>query len=503
MKISNSPIIHPVLFSIFFILFLYSYNIDELIPKDLFIPLLLSISFSGIIMIISLKFSSNSKKISLYLTLIIILFFSYGHLFMALNSLETDDSDLIKHRYLIPIFAVVYAVSAIAIKIKIKTENPILITNGIAVTLVLLTLSNVGMSYANDIDSELLELHNDKIIFNTEIKPDIYYIILDEYAGKQSLLNYFNFDNNEFLEFLESEDFYVVENSFSNYPFTNLSTGSSMNMKYVNYLEETLYDSNSAKPMLEMFQENHVMNVFKENDYETIYIYGGVRDRIRTADHNICEKFFTSDFVNLILKSSGLTIIHKNLVSHDWRDIRLCALEQISSSRENYDGPIFVFAHLRLPHDPFSFGPNGEKVSNESFELSLNSDGTKEAYINQLQFTNKKINEIIHEIKSQSEQPPIIILQSDHGVRFGLDWDTLNNSDEDIIRAYDNFSAFYFPDKRYDKLYPDLTPVNTFRVVFNEFFNAELEVLPDRIYISPAQKQYQFKDVTDVIKHLR
>tara|TARA_Y100000748_G_C15399880_1_gene451030 strand:- start:149 stop:979 length:831 start_codon:yes stop_codon:yes gene_type:complete len=276
-----------------------------------------------------------------------------------------------------------------------------------------------------------------------------------------------------------------------------------MNMKYVNYLEETLYDSNSSKPMLEMFQENHVMNVFKENDYETIYIYGGVRDRIRTADHNICEKFFTSDFVNLILKSSGLTIIHKNLVSHDWRDIRLCALEQISSSRENYDGPIFVFAHLRLPHDPFSFGPNGEKVSNESFELSLNPDGTKEAYINQLQFTNKKINEVIHEIKSQSEQPPIIILQSDHGARFGLDWYTLNNSDEDITRAYDNFNAFYFPDKRYDKLYPDLTPVNTFRVVFNEFFNTELELLPDRIYISPAQKQYQFKDITDVIKHLR
>ena len=162
------------------------------------------------------------------------------------------------------------------IKFKIKTGNPILITNGIAATLVLLTLSNIGMSYADDIDSELLKLHNENIIFKTELKPDIYYIILDEYGGKDSLLNYFNFDNHEFLEFLESEDFYVVENSFSNYPFTNLSTGSSMNMKYVNYLEETLYDSSSAKPMLEMFQENHVMSVFQENDYETIYIYGGV-----------------------------------------------------------------------------------------------------------------------------------------------------------------------------------------------------------------------------------
>ena len=40
------------------------------------------------------------------------------------------------------------------------------------------------MSYADDIDSELLKLHNENIIFKTELKPDIYYIILDEYGGK-------------------------------------------------------------------------------------------------------------------------------------------------------------------------------------------------------------------------------------------------------------------------------------------------------------------------------
>jgi len=455
MKILNSPFIHPVLFSIFFILFLYSYNVDELILKDLFIPLLVCISFSGIIMIISLKFFKNSNKISLYLTLLIILFFSYGHVYLTLDSIATDENNIIKHRYLIPIFAVAYIAFVLAIKFKIKTNNPIMITNVIAATLVLLTLSNIGISYTSEFDSDLLELHNENIIFKTELKPDIYYIILDEYAGKKSLLNYFNFDNHDFLEFLKSEDFYVIENSFSNYPFTNLSTASSMNMKYVNYLEDTLYNSDSTKPMLEMFQENHVMRVFQENDYETIYIYGGVRERIRTADHNVCERFFTSDFINLIIKTSGLTLIQKNLVSNDWREIRLCALEEIPNVRENHSGPIFVFAHLRLPHDPYSFGPNGEKISDESFDLGLDSDGTKDAYINQLQFTNKKIKEIVNQIKYKSENPSIIILQSDHGARFGLDWEKLENSDNDLIRAYDNFNAFYFPDNRYEKLYHD------------------------------------------------
>ena len=136
-------------------------------------------------------------------------------------------------------------------------------------------------------------------------------------------------------------------------------------------------------------------------------------------------------------------------------------------------------------------------------ELTLESDGTKEAYINQLQFTNKKIKEVIHEIKSQSKQPPIIILQSDHGVRFGLDWEKLENSDEDLIRGYDNINAFYFPEERYDKLSDNLTPVNTFRVVFNEFFNTELEILPDKIYISHSEKQYQFKEITDIVNQIK
>ena len=44
------------------------------------------------------QFSKNSNKISLYLTILIILFFSYGHVYMALGSIETDENNIIKHR---------------------------------------------------------------------------------------------------------------------------------------------------------------------------------------------------------------------------------------------------------------------------------------------------------------------------------------------------------------------------------------------------------------------
>ena len=46
---------------------------------------------------------------------------------------------------------------------------------------------------------------------------------------------------------------------------------------------------------------------------------------------------------------------------------------------------------------------------------------------------------------------------------------------------------------------PDtFTSVNTFRVVFREYFGADLEPLPDRSFTWPDNDHiYDFKDVTD------
>jgi hypothetical protein len=42
----------------------------------------------------------------------------------------------------------------------------------------------------------------------------------------------------------------------------------------------------------------------------------------------------------------------------------------------------------------------------------------------------------------------------------------------------------------------DLSPVNSFRFLFNTYFNADLELLPNRQYFSTSARYYQFMDVT-------
>jgi hypothetical protein len=59
-------------------------------------------------------------------------------------------------------------------------------------------------------------------------------------------------------------------------------------------------------------------------------------------------------------------------------------------------------------------------------------------------------------------------------------------------------NAIYLPDGDARVLYPSISPVNTFRVVFNQYFGTDLELLPDRSYAFASQRyQYDLFDITD------
>ena len=61
-------------------------------------------------------------------------------------------------------------------------------------------------------------------------------------------------------------------------------------------------------------------------------------------------------------------------------------------------------------------------------------------------------------------------------------------------------NAYYFPEQGYDRLYESITPVNTFRVVFSQFFGMDYELLPDRNYKSNWKPPFEIKEITEQIQ---
>ena len=90
-----------------------------------------------------------------------------------------------------------------------------------------------------------------------------------------------------------------------------------------------------------------------------------------------------------------------------------------------------------------------------------------EGYLKNTKFINSRLPGVVREIIANSKTPPIIIIQADHGYQL-----------PDI--RFDILNAYYFPDRNYSALYPEISPVNTFRVVFNTYLAGDYSLLKDQ-----------------------
>jgi len=95
---------------------------------------------------------------------------------------------------------------------------------------------------------------------------------------------------------------------------------------------------------------------------------------------------------------------------------------------------------------------------------------------------------------------PTIILQSDHGPRNSY-IDGRYPTDDMFKEGMRILNAYYMPSNGSDFLYDSITPVNTFRVIFNTYFGTDYELLEDKSYNSFDFSPYKFTDITDMVDY--
>jgi hypothetical protein len=328
--------------------------------------------------------------------------------------------------------------------------------------------------------------------------PDIYFIVLDAYGRKDVLQDTFGLDNSKFLAELQDLGFYVVECSQSNYARTRLSITSTLNMDYVQNLlpEEGQQELNAQlRPYM---SENAARVLLEEIGYKTVIFENGfpwlkwknvshylqkgektsIQLQLATGMNPFEELFLNTTLVRaaIDLGLSGAAV--SSAPSH--RETVWYALETLPKI-PRISEPKFVYAHLILPHPPFIFGPNGEEVELGSREVEINDisfyadEKMRFAFRDQTIYTNKLMIPILRSIIEESQVPPIIVLESDHGpTGYG-----------DPKNRMGNLMAYYFPGKDVTELaYPTITPVNSFRLVFNTYFGGSFPLLEDTSYFS-------------------
>lgn len=145
--------------------------------------------------------------------------------------------------------------------------------------------------------------------------------------------------------------------------------------------------------------------------------------------------------------------------------------------------PTFAFAHFLIPHPPYVFDADGGSVS----ILKERSRTEEVNYLNQLRYTNKVIRELVDSLLNSPGKKPIIVIQSDEGP-YPPNYDHRKVQDLSSQRLRQKFAilnALYLPDlpERPDNgLYPDMSPVNSFRLVLNLYFGTDFSLLPDKEY---------------------
>jgi hypothetical protein len=357
------------------------------------------------------------------------------------------------------------------------------------------------------IDSETIESHSAAPATNSPL-PDIYYIILDRYPSAAVLKEFYDFDNSEFVDYLARRGFYVASQSHANYLCTAQSLASSLNMKHITYLgKEVGEKTDNYIPTYAMLQDNQIWQFLKSKGYK--YIHFGSEwyptSNNKNADINF-NVFGASDFSMLVYKTTMLYPITRLLgiidpYAQKYKRVhyQFDKLSLLPSIKE----PTFVFAHFLVPHEPYVFDEKGNYLTRE--ESSRRSD--RENFVTQIVFINKKVKALISKLQSDSDPQPIIVVQSDEGpypqnrkITFnGFDWESASNTQ--IREKMGILNAYYLPDVNQNGLYPSITPVNSFRIIFNLYFGTELKLLPDESYVfSDTRHIYKFINVTDKLK---
>lgn len=494
--------VHPVLLAAYPTLALFAANFIELNSSAFVRPLLVSIALGLVIFGLAAWLENDWRKGAVEASLFLILFFSYGQVYHAVRSIPDLGIQAARHRYLGPLYLVLLVGGLWLAHARLK--NPVSLTHALnlmGVVLVLLPLIQTGQrvlhisqvtrsASAAEAAATPERLQPPK----GQALPDIYYIILDMHTRSDALQTDFNFDETPFINSLKDLGFYVADCSQPNYDYTQASLLASLNYDYIPDLAKVYQalGQGSGDPWV-LIKHNLVrwqleQAGYKSVAFETTYQWSTIndaniflglgKDSLQLQSVTPFESMLIKDTAALILTDSQTKLLLNQFKSINYPfsihvDTERFILRELPTIAD-ISAPTFTFAHILIPHYPFVFKPDGSLQTDPGFyggdkAAPVDKMHRIQGYTDNVQFIDSQILLISKAILARSKTPPVIIIQGDHGVA--------GSNRHRILNAY------YMNPQGEKMLYPNISPVNSFRVVFDTYFGMNYPILKDQTYL--------------------
>lgn len=309
---------------------------------------------------------------------------------------------------------------------------------------------------------------------------NVYYMIFDEFAGPESLMRYYDRDNEEFFSALEQRGFSVSRTSRNTEScWTVTLVPNMMNLSYVTD------DTVPINSRLQWLENPALYQLFRNNGYDIHLVNHD--DLLDDAGCKVLTRHQTQETISDYIYQNSIFCLIPGLkweieerVLHQGENSRVEALENAMDAMtdcwQHVDGPTLTACYLATPHAPFLFHADGTLTgSGEYYDWHQ-----PELYLTKLQYTGEKILEAVDNIQ-KNDPEAVILLQADHGVRtpghlverFGGPW---FDTTEEIPYMENVLCAVYTPGDKLD-IEGD-TCINAARKTLDRVFGTTLGTLP-------------------------
>jgi hypothetical protein len=475
----------PLLASIYPPLLHYANNASILVVSSL-------LRFAGFSLLIALAFyilavallKRKSLKAANAVFIFLIFYNSYG---LAYNYFLQLDKFRVEHYNLLPlyVFAGIY-VSGLVTNLSNHYNKKI--WDGMFLIISVLAIFNlvkiipVEINKSRKIQSGTTAANIPNVLTSAQgVYPDIYFIIFDEFASFDAMRNYWHYNEvDDFVDFLKSKGFFIFEKSHSSTVDTLQIMTSRLNF------QEYPLGAEYQNTYYSDIANNKVMEYLKTKGYTTV-----VFDETRVsfaypaktpiaADYSyeyVSDSFedlgiLFDDYGILVADNTMLLAFSKyyklnNPVHQQHRGMILYTIANVTTP--GIESPKFVYVHLMLPHRPFMFDEKGNMIDQQYFD---NWNYYLENYKYAIRVAEKLVTNIL--AQSEPDNPPVIILQSDHGARNSSNGETLQNFPEEYKTNI--MFAIHLPGYDLPNLPQDINPINTFPIILNHLFDADIPI---------------------------